>query len=343
MLAGRAARLLRVTAGRLVPVKKNARLLERPERLWDALFDAVPDIGGAVLVSGWLDSVFAHEYGDGLRVLLHRLYEAAGPVGFEEVATAVWQVASAPYVLDELTAEQLHGQRLSCDRDVRRVVDALASLKAVQGGEGGWELTTVGRKAVARQRGEPLPGDPVLQLRIELAEVEEPAVWRRVLVPAAARLDQLHALIQAAMGWQNCHMHEFTVDGVQYGRPHSELGFRDERAVVVGAVAKESGSFMYTYDFGDSWEHRVTVERVLHAEADRSYPVCTEGAGACPPEDCGGSWGYEEFKQALADPAHEEHDSMVEWLGLDTAAAFDAAHFAPGEANERIQRIQPRG
>jgi Plasmid pRiA4b ORF-3-like protein/Family of unknown function (DUF6596) len=133
------------------------------------------------------------------------------------------------------------------------------------------------------------------------------------------------------MGWHNCHMHEFTANGIQYGRPHPELDFHDERAVALGDLPAESEgctyTYTYTYDFGDSWEHLITVERRLEAEAHRSYPVCVGGAGACPPEDCGGAWGYADLKEIMADPSHEEHDSMLEWLGLDSAADFDPARF----------------
>ncbi|MBT2404845.1 plasmid pRiA4b ORF-3 family protein [Streptomyces sp. ISL-87] len=333
----KAARLLRVAGGRLLPVKKNARLLDRPDELWNALFEAVPRIGSAVLVSGWLESVFSQEYDAGLRALLHRLYAVGGPVGGETLRTAVWQAVTAPYILDDVPAERLRGWRGSNDRDVRLLLDALTALGAVRRDDDTAELTGPGRRAVAVMRGEPRPGDPVFQLRIDLDDVAAPAVWRRVQVPATARLDQVHAVIQAAMGWENSHMHAFTADGVQYGRPVSELGFRDERAVTLGALLKEGGTLAYTYDFGDSWEHRVTLERRLAAEADRSYPVCVAGSGACPPEDCGGSWAYEDLKRALADPSHAEHADTVRWLGLDSGAVFDPARFTPGEANERLR------
>lgn len=173
------------------------------------------------------------------------------------------------------------------------------------------------------------------QLHVVLEGVAEPAVWRRVLVPTAARLDQVHAVIQAIMGWENNHMHAFTMDGVQYGRAATELDFQDERAVTLGALLKEGGSLAYTYDFGDSWEHRITVEDRLEAEAERGYPVCVAGGGACPPEDCGGAWAYED-QRALADSMHPEHEDLVRWLGLDSGAEFDPARFTPGEANDRL-------
>lgn len=335
----KAARLLRVAGGRLLPVKKNARLLDRPDGLWNALFEAVPRIGSAVLVSGWLESVFSQEYAAGLRTLLHRLYAARGPVAGDALRRAVWQAVTAPYILDDVRPERLRGWRGSNDRDVRLLLDALAALGAVRSDDDTVELTGQGRRAVAVMRGEPLPGDPVFQLRIDLEDIVEPAVWRRVLVPAAARLDQAHAVFQAVMGWENSHMHAFTVDGVQYGRANTELDFGDERGVTLGALLKEGGSLAYTYDFGDSWDHRVMVEHRLAAEADRSYPVCVAGSGACPPEDCGGAAAYEDLKRTLADPTRTEHDDLVRWLGLDSGVEFDPAGFTPGEANDRLQQM----
>ena len=335
----KAARLLRVRGGRLVPVKKNAGMLEKPQELWTALFDAVPRIGDAVLPSGWLESVLSHEYETGLKALLHGLYTAAGPVTTEELYEAVWEAVTALYVLDDVPAERLQGWRGSNDRDVRQVLDALAALGAVQLTEEGAGFTARGRDAAARLRGGPTPGDLVLQLHIELVDVEVPKVWRRLQVPAAIRLNRLHLVIQAAMGWHNCHLHQFTAVGVQYGRPHPEFHFRDERAVTLGDLLGEGESCTYTYDFGDSWDHLITVEHRLEAQANRDYPVCVGGAGACPPEDCGGAPGFAGLKEVMADPSHVEHDSMLEWLGLDSAAGFDGARFTVEEADARLRAL----
>ena len=103
-------------------------------------------------------------------------------------------------------------------------------------------------------------------------------------------------------------------------------------------MLKPGAHFVYTYDFGDSWEHLITVEQVQTASAGLHYPHCTDGAGACPPEDCGGAPGYSDLKVALADPAHEEHHAMLEWLGLRSATEFAPARFAPDEANTRLLR-----
>lgn len=96
---------------------------------------------------------------------------------------------------------------------------------------------------------------------------------------------------------------------------------------------------MYTYGFGDSWEHLITVEQLQTASAGLHYPRCVDGAGACPPEDCGGAPGYSDLKVILADPAHEEYHAMLAWLGLRSATEFAPARFAPDEANTRLLHL----
>ncbi|MFF7641522.1 plasmid pRiA4b ORF-3 family protein [Streptomyces canus] len=320
-------------------MKKNAKLLDRPEELRGALFAALPRIGPAVTVSGWLESLFAHEYDRGLRALLYRLYAATAPVPLSDLYEVVWHAVSPLYVLDDLSPDRLGHLRTANDHDVQRVLKALASLGAVHLTETTAELTADGRTETARMRGEPEPGDAVLQILVELADVDDPPVWRQLLLPASIRLDRLHSVIQDAMGWQNCHMHAFTIDGVQYGHPDGELGFRDERTATLGALLKSGAQCVYTYDFGDSWEHLITVEQFRTAAAGLHYPYCVDGAGACPPEDCGGAPGYSDLKVILADPAHGEHHAMLEWLGLRSATEFAPDRFTPDAANTRLLHL----
>ena len=177
-------------------------------------------------------------------------------------------------------------------------------------------------------------GDRVLQLKISLVGVSKPPVWRRVLVPPTMRLDRLHDVIQAVMGWTDTHMHEFTAGGVDYGPRDPELDLVDERKARVGdLMGQERDRMRYTYDFGDYWQHDIVVEKVLPAEAGVRYPRCVAGKGRRPPEDCGGVWGYRDLRETLADPAHEEHAGMLEWLGLDTSEEFDPAAFDVDEVN----------
>ena len=179
--------------------------------------------------------------------------------------------------------------------------------------------------------------EPVLQLKVSLVGASDPPVWRRLLVPASMRLDRLHDVIQAAMGWQDYHLHVFTANDVDYGPPDAELGHRSERRTALCDVISERGDRMrYVYDFGDHWRHDIVVEKVLTAEAASRLPICLTGKGGCPPEDCGGVWGYAELRETLADPTHEDHADMLEWLGIETAAEFDPHTFHADEVNAAL-------
>jgi len=175
----------------------------------------------------------------------------------------------------------------------------------------------------------------VLQVKVTLAGVSKPPVWRRLLVPADVRLDRLHGVIQAAMGWEDYHMHVFSTASGEYGLPDPELGFRDERKVTLARLLEAPGDRVrYTYDFGDGWEHEIVLEKVLARDPAQRYPACVAGRSACPPEDCGGPWGYENLREALADPAHPEHPDMVEWL--EAGSEFDPAAFDVEAVNESL-------
>jgi Plasmid pRiA4b ORF-3-like protein len=177
----------------------------------------------------------------------------------------------------------------------------------------------------------------VLQLKVSLVGASKPPVWRRLLVPGTMRLNRLHGVLQAAMGWQDYHLHAFSAAGVDYGPRDPELDHRDERKTTVDGVIRRPGERMrYVYDFGDGWEHDIVVEEVLAAEPGARYPACLAGRGRCPPEDCGGVWGYADLRETLADPTHEEHADMLEWLGIATAADFDPDAFDPGEVNAQL-------
>lgn len=165
----------------------------------------------------------------------------------------------------------------------------------------------------------------IYQLKIQLRTVRPP-VWRRVLVPADITLGELHDVLQIAMGWTNSHLHEFEVDGARYGVPDPDWGMEEvlhESRVKLAQVAAEGTRLRYGYDFGDGWEHEVTVEKVLSPEAGTRYPRCVAGRRACPPEDVGGPGGYEDFLAALNDPSHDQHEHFRHWIG----GSFDPADF----------------
>ena len=175
---------------------------------------------------------------------------------------------------------------------------------------------------------------PTYQLKIVLLG-SKPPIWRRLQVPGDASLGWLHAIIQVTMGWTNSHLHHFLTRDARYTDPrHNEdMGFGDQpdcdeaKATLAQVAPVEGDQFGYEYDFGDSWEHEITVEKILPGKAaTATTALCLDGARACPPEDCGGIWGYAELLKTLKKPKHPEYETMKEWLGRPfDAAAFDVA------------------
>lgn len=158
----------------------------------------------------------------------------------------------------------------------------------------------------------------VLRLRVTLEDIE-PTVLRRLEVPEAIRLDRLHQVLQAAMPWQTSHLWEFEAGDARWGLPDPSWG--DEvrpaaKATLADAVqAADGGSIGYLYDFGDSWQHRITVEDRIEPDPRHLYPRLTNVESRCPPEDVGGFPGYERFLDILADPKDPEHQEILEWHG----------------------------
>lgn len=177
----------------------------------------------------------------------------------------------------------------------------------------------------------------VYQLKITLKDFRPP-IWRRVQVNSDITLGKLHQIIQASMGWTNSHLHGFSIGGVEYGQPLPELDLEiknEQKIKLSKVVTGEKQKFFYTYDMGDSWEHEILVEKVLPHDPLVRYPVCITGKRACPPEDCGGVWGYADFLEAIQQPDHPEHESMLEWVG----GAFDPDAFILSEVNQLLQQI----
>ncbi|MCC5828084.1 MAG: plasmid pRiA4b ORF-3 family protein [Phycisphaeraceae bacterium] len=210
----------------------------------------------------------------------------------------------------------------------------------------------------------------VHQIRISLRD-SKPPIWRRVAVPSDITLGQLHEVIQIAMGWTDSHLHHFKLQdkslinrdpeviarltkegrydeiftasrGIRvfvasttpFGDP-TEMDGEDEDAVTLGEVSpKVRSKLIYEYDFGDGWEHIIEVRKIApgSTKPDEARPRCLAGKMACPPEDCGGIYGYYRMLEIAADPEHEEHEDIVEWLGDD----FDSEKFDIDEVNEML-------
>jgi hypothetical protein len=184
----------------------------------------------------------------------------------------------------------------------------------------------------------------ILRLKIVLADTE-PSIWRRVEVPAEMTLKELHAVIQAAMGWEDAHLFQFHVGRQTIAGPGmGGAGFGMPRPIDAGRVhldeLTERGvkRFTYLYDMGDSWEHRIQIERSLPAAPAVNYPRFIDGALRCPPEDVGGVPGFYAFLDAISDPKHPDHDDQIEWYG----GKFDSTELDSERIRKDFGRIAAR-
>ena len=313
----KAVGLLRVSQGRLVPVKKNQRLLDQPEALWAAMHATFDRLGPALCPPGWFTSLLAEDFADGTAVLFAVIAEGGGADGRDELLDRVWAGLTARYSLHRASAEEMTLLRETTDFDVDRAVEELIALGAVVDDGGRLRLSRASEQARLARVGPVQPGDQVAQLDITLLDTDPP-VWRRMLVPTTIPLDRLSDVIQAAMGWTGTHLHAFVHRSGRYGPPDPDFPVRDERRATLQDLAGDG--FRYEYDFGDGWEHEIRLVGLVPAEPDGRYPACTDGARACPPEDCGGTPGYERLV------------ALREWLGRE----FDPADFDVAAANRRI-------
>ncbi|HWD93546.1 MAG TPA: plasmid pRiA4b ORF-3 family protein [Verrucomicrobiae bacterium] len=185
---------------------------------------------------------------------------------------------------------------------------------------------------------------PTYQLKVVMVG-SKPLIWRRLRVPGNGNLGWLHAVLQVAMGWTNSHLHHFLTGEARYADPrqNEDMGFgeepdRDETKATLSQVVPEEGTrFNYEYDFGDSWEHEITVEKILHPDpAVATIAFCLDGARACPPEDSGGIWGYAELLKTLKSPKHPEHKNMKAWIG----GTFDAEAFDLAKVNLWLRKLK---
>ncbi len=185
----------------------------------------------------------------------------------------------------------------------------------------------------------PKTPNKIYQIKVTLKNIKPP-VWRRILVPHNTTLLKLHDILQIVMGWKDYHLHEFTIEGSAFGDPENdEYGDRDilnEADYKLNQVIfREGQRFDYEYDFGDGWSHDLLVEKILPRQKGVRYPVCVTGKRACPPEDVGGPWGYEDFLRAIRDPFHSEHEEYLTWIGGE----FDPEAFDLEEINAQLRTM----
>ncbi len=180
----------------------------------------------------------------------------------------------------------------------------------------------------------------IYQLKITL-EQSKPPIWRRVLVPSNFHLGKLHQVIQIAMGWTDTHLHLFNAHQVLYAPAEDdefEMGIKckDETKYKLSQIlTKEKEKLHYEYDFGDGWRHIVVLEKILPFDLTTVLPSCLTGRRACPPENCGGIWGYADLLEIITNTAHPDHEEMMEWV----SGEFDPVYFNVTEVNELFGEV----
>ncbi len=187
----------------------------------------------------------------------------------------------------------------------------------------------------------PVKQKKIYQIKVELMDIRPP-IWRRLLVTNDIKLDSLHSILQDAMGWFNCHLHQFEQGGVFYGMASDqEDPFSIEEEIesegkyrLSDLLQREKDSLVYEYDFGDSWRHKIQLEKILPFDKEAPSGVCIQGERACPPEDCGGPWGYQSLLETLADTSSDDYEEMREWVGDE----FDPEAFDLAKTNRFIER-----
>ena len=173
----------------------------------------------------------------------------------------------------------------------------------------------------------------IYQLKVTLSDARPP-IWRRILVQSSINLADLHEVLQVVMGWMDCHLHQFVVGNRTFGMLDDDFddGFDTEdetKYELSQLLGREKDSLRYEYDFGDSWDHKIVLEKILPPDSSAKVPSCIKGKRACPPEDCGGIGGYENLIDVVQDPSHPEHEEMFEWIGGE----FAPEHFDVEEIN----------
>jgi hypothetical protein len=177
-----------------------------------------------------------------------------------------------------------------------------------------------------------------IQIKIVLID-SDPPIWRRVVVPDSVSLASLHLVIQVAMGWTNAHLHEFDVDGTRFTEFDEDIrnGASDSTMVTLKELGfdQPGRTVTYLYDFGDDWRHQITVEAILAETPSEELPACVDGDRACPPEDSGGVFGYEDLVEVLSNPDHPEYREYVAWVGGD----FDPEAFDHELVNRTLREL----
>jgi len=193
---------------------------------------------------------------------------------------------------------------------------------------------------------EVIKNSTTFQFKIQIKNIKKPPVWRRVTVPSYFTFLEFHHVIQGAFGWDSCHLYNFSPDGWGSDLMIEEIDEANDNLFgskhdyhleamftrLMDIFIKEGQRFVYIYDFGDDWQHAITLEKIIPKVT--MVPTCMAGKGACPPEDCGGPFRYQAIKEILTDNKHPEYATIVEWLDLDDDEQWDANTFYLKAAQE---------
>ena len=338
------AGLLRKAKGKLLVTKNGARLAQDPTDLWWHVVRHLADAGDQG--EQQLGILYLLQLAAGRSEDDALLAEGWGILGWRrmdgswltdsDVRYATYEVRSGLTRLGVLPDRPYGTEQLPPDQATIRVARA----------------ALIGRDAPESAAVETAEPTARILLKITLLDIEPP-IWRRVEVPADYTLAQLDAVIQIAMGWENSHLHRFEIGGVIYSHQleadlWSDVQLGDEFTCTVGQAIGRRRKCHYEYDFGDGWRHEIRVEKTTQSEPVTG-PHLLGGARACPPEDCGGTWGYANLVAAVADPSHPEHEDLLEWVGggFDPEKfdleGVDARVVAYGRAQELRRRMRPGG
>ncbi len=179
----------------------------------------------------------------------------------------------------------------------------------------------------------------VYHFKITLKGINPP-VWRTIQVPETYTFWDLHVAVQDAMGWQDCHLHDFAVHNPQ-AQTKERIGIPDDDAEfdldilpgwdhnISDYFSTKNSTATYVYDYGDNWEHAVKFEKIVPRDKEKKYPRCIAGERACPPENCAGIYGYQQFLEAIMDPGHKSHEDFLQWAGADV----EPERFSPNEVH----------
>jgi hypothetical protein len=184
----------------------------------------------------------------------------------------------------------------------------------------------------------------IIQLRVSLVD-SNPLIWRQLLVSKDTTFFELHHIIQISMGWKNYHLFEFNLEGYRIGEIYEDFRLegmgRDEvvdsrNISLKDIVTHQNETFKYEYDFGDGWDHLITVENFQEKDDNLKYPICIDGQMNCPPDDSGGIHGFYNSMEILKDKKHPEYKENKVWFGR----SYDMEKFEKEKVNRQLKKLK---